>query len=75
MTNHVSNFCEKKGLPNHLEQAFISYCQSLYASRYEMKPTGETIRKFVSEMKETEIQDAWLNFIQDIANVTPKTLA
>lgn len=75
LNHNVTKFCELKGLSKNLERAFISYCQSLMASQYEMKPDGETIRKFVSEMKESEIQNAWINFIRDVASTTPKILA
>lgn len=75
MNHNVSQFCERIGLPIHIEQAFISYCQSLLASRYEMKPTGDTIKKFVAEMNENEILDAWQNFVRDVSNTVPRILA
>lgn len=74
MKNNVSNFCEKKGLPKPLEQAFISYCQSLYASRYEISSDGEAIKSFINKMNQDEIEYAWNQFVLDLKSVLPTVI-
>ncbi len=69
--NNISIFCERKGLPKRIEQAFITYCKDLYASRYQMKSSGDTVTQFVSNLTDQQIQDAWNNFILDLKNVIP----
>lgn len=75
MGNPVIDFCEEKGLSDNLKQAFLSYCKSMYASRYLMKANGDTITKFVSEMTSDQILDAWNNFISDLKNIMPTTIS
>lgn len=75
MKNPVQDFCYEKGLSDNLTQAFLSYCKSMYASRYMMKANGDTISKFVSEMTGEQVLDAWNNFISDMKNIMPTTLA
>lgn len=72
--NNISMFCEQRGLPKRIEQAFIVYCKDLYASRFEINPTGDTITRLVGNLSTSELQDTWNNFIQDLKSVTPTEL-
>lgn len=75
MRNPVQEFCDEKGLSDNLTQAFLSYCKSMYASRYLMKANGDTITKFVSEMSQSQVMDAWTNFISDLKNIMPTEIS
>lgn len=72
--NALNNFCDKKSLSDNLRKAFITYCQSLYGSRYSIRDSGETIKMFLSRMTEAQLNDAWMNFIMDIKSVTPQEM-
>lgn len=75
MKNPVQDFCTEKGLSDNLTQAFLSYCKSMYASRYLMKSNGDTIAKFVSEMTYEQVQEAWNNFVSDLKNIMPTVVS
>lgn len=74
MENPISKFCELKGLPINIERAFTSYIKSMYSTRYQMHPDGDTVKTFVLNMSEQQIQEAWQNFVSDLASVTPRVL-
>src|SRR5512138_2591192 len=57
--SNLTEFCDERNLSDALRQAFLTYCKSMFASRYLMSPNGDTINKFVAEMSREQVLDAW----------------
>lgn len=69
--NALENFCDKKSLPDNFRKAFITYCKSLYGSKFDMKDNGDTIRKFTANMTDEQLNAAWIDFILDFKATVP----
>lgn len=72
--SNLTEFCDERNLSDALRQAFLTYCKSMFASRYLMSPNGDTINKFVAEMTQEQVLDAWNQFIHDLKSIMPETI-
>lgn len=69
--NTLDEFCDKKCLPDNFRKAFITYCKSLYGSKFNMKDNGETIKNFIAHMTDEQLNAAWMDFIMDFKATVP----
>lgn len=72
--SNLVEFCDDRNLSDALRQAFLTYCKSMFSSRYLMSPNGDTINKFVAEMSYEQVLDAWNQFLNDMRAVMPEVL-
>ena len=66
--NSIQKFCEDRKISNPLESAFIAYCKTGYAQRFELME-GDTISKIVSNLTDEQVLDAWNCFIVELKKV------
>lgn len=64
--NEIQIFCESRGVPQTMEDAFITYCKSDYAQKYLLKKDGDTIKLVLEKMTQEQVLDAWNKFLTDI---------
>lgn len=71
----LDNFCDSRGISGNIKDKFIEYCKSMYASRYGFNAHGDTIRRFVMELPEDQLLDAWKEFIRDLKVIVPVVIS
>lgn len=62
--NAIRDFCEERKITKTIESAFLAYCKTEYALRFELKE-GDTIAKLVANLTPEQTQDAWNRFVLD----------
>ena len=62
----VSEFCEEKGIPPNIKEAFSAYLRRVYADRFALRGDTDTIRIMVNRLTHEQLEQAWLEFIQDL---------
>lgn len=63
--SELSRFCEERKLNRQMEDAFVMYCRSAYASKYALK-NGETVKGIVDKLTRQEVESLWQNFVLDL---------
>jgi len=63
----LTKFCESRGISDKLKTAFGAYLRSVYADKYHMKESGETIHFIINKMSEEDLSDAWQDYVRDLA--------
>lgn len=66
--NAIHEFCEKRKITKTIESAFISYCKTDYAQKFELKD-GDTVARIVSNMNPEQLEQAWLSFVSELKNL------
>jgi hypothetical protein len=66
MMNSIQKFCKKRKITKQIEDAFTTYCRSVYATRFLINKDGDTIQQIVSKMTEEEVKKAWGEFVLDL---------
>lgn len=63
----LSEFCDKRGIPNQIKNSFGAYIRAYYADRFKMSESGETIHLILNRMSEDDLELAWQDFVKDLA--------
>ncbi len=50
----------------------MAYCKTDYAMRFELRE-GDTIAKFVSNLTLAQVNEAWLEFVDEFKKTLPET--
>lgn len=74
MKSTIVEFCDRKRIKKDMMDAFIAYVRSSNASKYMMRPDGDTVRLIVEKMTEEQVQAAWVQFISDFRQVLPSVV-
>lgn len=64
---NIDDFCSARTISVNMKEAFMAYLRSDYARKYAMKPMGETSKLIVSKMSEDDLNDAWKEFVLEMA--------
>lgn len=73
MKSPIRVFCDERGIRDGIRNAFMSYCRTVYAAQYDMmSPDGDTIHAILMGMTESQVKQAWLEFIKDMSSYLPK---
>ena len=62
----ISQFCDKKGIPENIRDAFAAYLRSTYSVRYLLRSDTDTIRIMVNRMNDEQFEKAWKEFVSDL---------
>ena len=62
----ISEFCEKRGLPQNIKDAFAAYARGVYADRFELRRDTDTVRLMVNNLTEDQMEAIWLEFISEL---------
>ena len=62
----ISEFCEGRGIPENIRDAFSAYMRSVYADRYMLRHDTDTVRIMINRLTEEQLEQAWLEFVQDL---------
>lgn len=65
--NTIEEFCSQRQVTKAIEDAFMAYVRSSYATRFEMK-NGETVKMIVQKLTAAQVEDAWLEFVRELKN-------
>ena len=65
MKSPIHEFCEKKGIPDNIKDAFSAYMRSVYADRFMLRHDTDTIRLLVNRLTEEQMEKAWTEFVTD----------
>jgi hypothetical protein len=71
MDNELDKFLNEKQVADPIRSAFIAYCKSLYSSRYKFKSNGDTVKMFLENISEDQINSTWNEFLSDLRNILP----
>lgn len=64
----LSVFCEKRGISSvQIKSAFGAYIRSKYSEKFGMSEVGETVHLIVNRMSQEDLEDAWQDFVKDLA--------
>jgi hypothetical protein len=64
---NIDDFCSKRAVSANMKEAFIAYVRSDYARKYSLKSDGETSKLIVGKMNEEDLQEAWKEFVLEMA--------
>lgn len=67
----ITQFCKRKGIPSKIQSAFGAYIRHHYASKFNMKESGETIHIVLNRMSQDDLEDAWMDFVKDMSKQLP----
>lgn len=70
--NAIEEFCDKRKITKAVEAAFVTYCRSTYAQKFQMKD-GETIKSVVEKMTSEQVSDAWMSFVSEFRELLSYT--
>lgn len=63
--NTIREFCEERKLTKQIEDAFIVYCRSTYAQRFQLRD-GQTVQMLVNNLNREKVEEAWGLFIGEM---------
>lgn len=63
----LSEYCESRGISGQIKNAFGAYIRATYADKYKMAESGETIHLILNKMSQEDLEDAWQDFVRDLA--------
>lgn len=66
MKSPISKFCEEKGVPNNIRDAFAAYSRSVYADRFLLRGDTDTVRLMINNLTQEQMESLWLEFISDL---------
>ena len=69
--NEIRKFCGDRHLSQSMEDAFIVYCRSEYASKYSLRAEGDTIKGVVGRLTQSQVLESWNRFINELKDVLP----
>jgi hypothetical protein len=67
----LTDFCNKRGVPGNMRDAFGAYARSLCAHRYELRSDTDTVRLLINNMTEQEMAQLWAEFVSDLRKILP----
>jgi hypothetical protein len=67
----ITEFCEKRGVPRNLRDAFGAYARSLTADRYQLRNDTDTVRLLINNMTEEQMSKLWWEFVSDLRKTLP----
>jgi hypothetical protein len=67
----ITEFCEKRGVPKNLRDAFGAYARSLTADRYQIRGDTDTVRLLINNMTEEQMSRLWWEFVSDLKKILP----
>lgn len=68
MTTAIQEFCNNRKITKSIESAFLAYCKTSYALRFELHE-GDTVSKIVANLTPEQVLDAWNRFVLDFKDV------
>ena len=68
----ITDFCIKRGVPQHMRDAFNAYVHSVYSDRLGMKDT-DTLALLISRLTDEQISSVWVEFVKDVRKILPTT--
>jgi hypothetical protein len=63
----LSEFCDARGISGQIKSAFGAYIRSVYSQKFLMSESGETVHLIVNRMSQEDLDDAWQDFVKDLA--------
>lgn len=63
----ISEFCDSRGITGQIKSAFSAYIRAVYADKFGMKESGETVHVILNRMSQADLSDAWQDFVKDLA--------
>ncbi len=66
MKSALTIFCESKGVPENIRDAFAAYMRNVYANRYLLRGDTDTIRIMINRLGDEKLEQAWQEFISDL---------
>lgn len=67
----ISEFCEKKGVPLTIRDAFAAYTRAVYADKFMLRHDTDTVRLLVNKLTEEQLENVWVDFVTDLSKVLP----
>lgn len=71
MKSSLTEFCEKRGISTNIKNSFGAYLRSTYAQKFLLATDGETIHLMVGKMTDEQLEDAWQEYIKELAKWLP----
>lgn len=68
----ITNFCENKGIPRNMRDAFGAYVRTTYANRFDVAGDTDTIRLLVNRLSDEQMEQAWNEFVSDMRKALEK---
>jgi hypothetical protein len=72
MQSPLSEFCEKKDVPENIKEAFAAYLRSTYSLRYLLRSDTDTVRIMVNRLTQEQMERAWQEFVSDLRKFLTK---
>jgi hypothetical protein len=72
MQSPLSEFCEKKDVPENIKEAFAAYLRSTYSLRYLLRSVTDTVRIMVNRLTQEQMERAWQEFVSDLRKFLTK---
>lgn len=67
----LTKFCAERTMSQAMEDAFLVYCKSTYATEYLLRKEGDTIKLRIEKMTRAEVEDAWRKFLNELMKMLP----
>lgn len=64
----ISEFCDARGITGQVKSAFGAYIRAVYADKFKMNESGETVHVILNRMSQEDLSDAWMDFVRDLSN-------
>jgi hypothetical protein len=72
MQSPLSEFCEKKDVPENIKEAFAAYLRSTYSLRYLLRSDTDKVRIMVNRLTQEQMERAWQEFVSDLRKFLTK---
>ena len=63
----LTEFCKARGISGQLKSAFGAYIRSVYAEKFRLGESGETVHLILNRMAQDDLERAWQDFVNDLA--------
>ena len=68
----ITEFCNKKGVPSNVRDAFGAYARSVCADRYLLRGDTDTVRLLINRMTDEQLEQIWVQFVSDLSKILPR---
>lgn len=68
----ISEFCEKKNIPDNMRSAFKAYARTVYADRFLLRGDTDTLTLMINRLTDDQLESLWRDFLSEIRKMLPK---
>lgn len=61
----ITEFCDKRGVPESMRRAFSAYTTFVLGQKYNMSSDRDTIKIMMGRLTNEQVEQIWIDFVND----------